>query len=177
MNIERVVVGYLMENCYILDINEKILIIDPGDESKKIIDKIGNREVLGILITHEHFDHIGAVEDLVEKYNCKVYKYGVLNIGENEIGDFKFDVLYMPGHKDDLVCFYFKEDKVMFVGDFIFENSIGRTDLEGGDPLEMKKSLIKILTFEEDFTIYPGHGSQTSLNKERENLKYFALNI
>ena len=83
----------------------------------------------------------------------------------------------MPGHKDDLVCFYFKEDKVMFVGDFIFENSIRRTDLDGGDPLEMKKSLIKILTYEEDFTIYPGHGVQTSLNKERENLKYFALNI
>lgn len=177
MNIQRVVVGYLMENCYILDIDKKVLIIDPGDESKKIIDKIGKREVLGILITHEHFDHIGAVNDLVEKYNCNVYKYGVLNIGENKIGNFKFDVLYMPGHKDDLVCFYFKEDKVMFVGDFIFENSIGRTDLDGGDPLEMKKSLIKILTYEEDFTIYPGHGVQTSLNKERENLKYFALNI
>ena len=51
MNIERVVVGYLMENCYILDIDKKVLIIDPGDESKKIIDKIGKREVLGILIT------------------------------------------------------------------------------------------------------------------------------
>ena len=113
MNIERVVVGYLMENCYILDIDKKVLIIDPGDESKKIIDKIGKREVLGILITHEHFDHIGAVNDLVEKYNCNVYKYGVLNIGENKIGNFKFDVLYMPGHKDDLVCFYFKEDKVI----------------------------------------------------------------
>jgi len=173
MKIDTVKVGYLQENCYILDINNNVLVIDPGDEGDKIITKIGNRNVLGILITHSHFDHIGAIEDLVNKYHCNVYKYKDLNIGINTIGDFKFEVLYMPGHMDDLICFYFKEDNIMFVGDFIFENSIGRTDLEGGNTKEMINSINKILEYKDNITIYPGHGNITSLDKERNTLEYY----
>ncbi len=177
MNIECIRVGYLQENCYILDINNNVLVIDPGDEGNKIIDKIGNRKVLGILITHEHFDHIGAIDDLVNKYNCNVYKYNNLNIGENIIGDFRFDVLYMPGHRDDLVCYYFKKDNIMFVGDFIFEGGIGRTDLEYGNNEEMKDSIDKILKYKEDIIIYPGHGNKTSLDRERDNLNFYKITL
>lgn len=173
MKIECISVGYLQENCYVLDINGNVLVIDPGDEAEKIIEKIGNRKVLGILITHEHFDHIGATDALVSKYNCKVYKYKNLKMGENNIGDFKFECLYMPGHRDDLVCFYFKEDNIMFVGDFIFEDGIGRIDLEFGDNEEMKKSIDKILEYKEDIILYPGHGNKTSLDRERMNLEYY----
>jgi len=173
MNIECISVGYLQENCYILDKNNNVLVIDPGDEEDKLIECIGNRKVLGILITHEHFDHIGAVKPLVDKYKCNVYKYKNMNIGENTIGDFKFEVLYMPGHRDDLICFYFKEDNIMFVGDFIFEGSIGRTDLEYGNNEDMKNSIKKILEYKDNITIYPGHGNKTCLDNERDSLKFF----
>ena len=73
MKINKVVVGYLQENCYILEENNKVIIIDPGDEKDKIIKEIGNKEVVAILITHNHFDHVCALNDLKSKYNVKVY--------------------------------------------------------------------------------------------------------
>ena len=173
MKIDTIKVGYLQENCYILDIGNNVLVIDPGDEGDKIINLIGNRRVVGILITHSHFDHIGAIHDLENFYHCKTYRYKDLKIGENKLEDFKFEVLYMPGHKDDLVCFYFKEENCMFVGDFIFENGIGRTDLEGGNIDDMLESISKILQYKEDIILYPGHGNKTTLNKERETLNYY----
>ena len=69
LKIITVVTGYLEENCYILHNDKDALIIDPGDDSNKIIDAIGNLNVLGILITHYHFDHVGALDDIKSKYN------------------------------------------------------------------------------------------------------------
>ena len=110
MKIEKVVVGNLRCNCYVLSINNQVLVIDPGDDGDKIIKLIGNRKFLGIIITHYHFDHIGAVNDLNSKYNVIVYDKNNLSEGINEIGKFKFEVIYTPGHKDDLITIYFKED-------------------------------------------------------------------
>ena len=73
MKINSVVVGLLEENCYLLEQGEDLLIVDPGDEAGKIIDAIGKRNVHAILITHRHFDHVGALEDLVSKYHVPVY--------------------------------------------------------------------------------------------------------
>ena len=73
MKINRLVVGYLQENCYILEKDNKVLIIDPGDEFDRINNFIKSKEIVGILITHNHFDHIGALKLLVDTYNVKVY--------------------------------------------------------------------------------------------------------
>lgn len=173
MKIEHISVGKLDCNCYILSENNKVLVIDPGDEFKKIDRIIDNRKVVGVIITHHHFDHIGAISDLVSKYKCKVYDKHNLSEGLNKIDNFSFDVIYTPGHKEDSITIYFKEDKVMFCGDFIFKDSIGRCDLEGGDINLMFKSIAKIKKYDRDITLYPGHGIKTTLGYEMDNNIYF----
>lgn len=169
MKVKRIVVGPLEENCYILNIDNNYLIIDPGDESKKILNEIkGN--LLGILITHYHFDHIGALKDILNYKNVPIYDYKSIN-KEVKIMEFCFRIINFPGHKDDLVGFLF--DNKLFSGDFIFEGTIGRTDLPGGNYKEMQESIKKILSFNDDIEIYPGHGPSTKLSSERKNLTYY----
>jgi glyoxylase-like metal-dependent hydrolase (beta-lactamase superfamily II) len=93
--------------------------------------------------------------------------------GENKIGCFSFNVIYTPGHKEDLITIYFKKDKAMFCGDFIFKDSIGRWDLDGGNIKDMFKSIDKIKRYDRDITIYPGHGEKTTLGYEMDNNMYF----
>ena len=173
MNIEVLEVGKFKCNCYLLIKKNKVLIIDPGDDGDKIISRIGNKEVVGIIITHYHFDHIGAIDILRDKYNVFVYDKNNMLEGENQIDDFNFDVIYTPGHKEDAITIYFKEKKLMFCGDFIFRDNIGRCDLPGGDIEMMKESISKIKNYDNDIEIYPGHGSKTNLGYEIENNLYF----
>lgn len=172
MDIKCVVTGYLDENCYVLIKNGTCLVVDPGDDYNKIRDIIGENKVLGVLITHSHVDHIGALRNFLTKRSVKIFKRS--NVFENEylIGDFKFKGIHTPGHSKDSVCFYFEDDKAMFVGDFIFKNSIGRCDLPGGSNADMGESIKKILTYPDDITLYPGHNGITTLGDERKNNPY-----
>lgn len=172
MKIEKIEVGYLQTNCYILVKNNNCLIIDPGDEADKIIAKVGNLNVVGIIITHYHFDHIGALNNIKNKYNVEVYDINNLDEKEYKIDDFIFEVIYTKGHHNTCISIYFKEEKVMFTGDFLFKESIGRTDLETGDILEMKNSLEKIKKYLQDIKIYPGHGETSTLEYEFINNIY-----
>ena len=167
MKIENIKVGDLETNCYILEKNNNVLLIDPGDESNKIIDKIGDRKLIGILITHNHFDHIGCVSDIVNDYKIDVYDNSNLDEGENNISIFKFKVIKTYGHTMDSISFYFDKDKVMFTGDFLFYNTIGRCDLNESREYEMKKSLEKIKLYEDEIAVYPGHGRDTTLGREK----------
>ena len=146
--------------------------IDPGDNFNKIKEEIGANKVLGVLITHSHFDHIGALRNFLTKKSIKIFKRSNLEEKEYNIGDFKFKCIYTPGHSKDSVTFYFEEDKIMFIGDFIFKDSIGRTDLPGGSESEMKDSIKKLLTYNDDITLYPGHYEKTTLGLERRNNIY-----
>ena len=163
MEINIVKVGLLRTNCYILKNNKECLVIDPGDEYDKIEKVIGSSKVVGVIITHHHFDHVGAL-----KYFDKSLILDRNNLEEKEynIGKFKFEVIYTPGHKEDLITLYFKKEKVMFTGDFIFKGTIGRTDLPGSDHEEMLNSLKKISKYDKDIIIYPGHGHSTLLGDE-----------
>lgn len=173
MDIKCVKVGYLECNCYVLIKNNKALVIDPGSEANKIFKLIGDNQLLGIIITHYHFDHIGALDDIKEKYNVNVYdRYNMIE-GDNSIGNFDFEVIYTPGHKEDLITLYFKEYNCMFVGDFIFKDSIGRCDLAGGNMDDMNKSICKIKKYKNDTILYPGHGDKTTLGYEKKNNVYF----
>lgn len=172
MEIKKIVTGYLDENCYILINNNTGLVIDPGDEYNKIKTEIGDVKVLGVLITHSHFDHIGALRNFLTKRSIKIFKKSNLEEKEYQIGDFKFKCLYTPGHSKDSVTFYFEEDKCMFIGDFIFKESIGRCDLPGGSQSEMENSIKNILTYPDDIKLYPGHGEETTLKYEKENNPY-----
>lgn len=173
MKINSVVVGPLEENCYLLEQGEELLIVDPGDEANKIIDVIGKRKVHAILITHRHFDHVGALEDLVSKYHVPVYDRASLEEKQYQIGPFKFQVMFTPGHSSDSVTYYFEEEKVMMVGDFVFYRSIGRTDLETGSMKEMQKSIERLKQYPDDTTLYPGHGPRTLLGSEKRENLYF----
>lgn len=164
MKIDRVVVGDLQTNCYILSIGNKCLVIDPGDEYNKIKEVIGNKNVVGAIVTHNHFDHVGAIN-----YFDNIYDYHNLKEGINNIGEFSFEVIYTPGHTDDSIVIYFKDENVMFVGDFIFKDGVGRTDL-GGNYYDLVSSIKKIAKYDKDIVLYPGHGDSTKLGEEIEKL-------
>ena len=172
MDIKTVVTGYLDENCYLLIKNGTCLVIDPGDDYNDIKKEIGDNKVLGVLITHSHFDHIGALRNFLVKRSIKIFKKSNLEEKEYTIGDFKFKCIYTPGHSKDSVTFYFEEDKAMFPGDFIFNESIGRCDLPGGSEKEMQESIKKILEYPDDIALYPGHNSNTTLGYEKENNQF-----
>ena len=177
MNVKRVVVGPLQTNCYILELDSSVLIIDPGEDFPLIRDSISNDKTIeGVIITHSHFDHIGALNDTLNYYHTKKYDKSNLMEGINNIGLFEFEVIYTEGHYFDSISLYFKHVNMMFVGDFIFKNSIGRVDLEGSSSTDMIKSIRKILTME-NVKIMPGHGFPTTLDDERINLNYFIKDL
>ena len=173
MDVSRVVTGLLDENCYILKKDNTCLVVDPGDDYNKIKKEIGECKVLGILITHSHFDHIGALRNFLTKKSIKIFKKS--NLIENKdysIGTFKFKSIYTPGHSSDSVSFYFEEEKALFVGDFVFKGSIGRCDLPTGSDSDMVNSIDKLKKIQTDITLYPGHYDITTLSDELKNNQY-----
>jgi len=163
MEINRVIVGELQTNCYILSMGNKCLVIDPGDEYNKIKACINDKEVVCVIVTHYHFDHIGAL-----KYFDKSLILDRSNLEEKEynIEGFIFEIIYTPGHKEDCITIYFKKDKVMFTGDFIFKGTFGRTDLPGGSDIDTLNSLNKMKKYDKGIIIYPGHNDETILGNE-----------
>lgn len=163
MNIETIKVGELETNCYILSKDNKCLIIDPGDEYYKIAKALGDKDVIGCLVTHFHIDHIGALEEILYKYDIGVNK-------ENNL--FKYEIIETPGHTFDSKTFYFKDENIMFDGDFIFKDGIGRTDLGGSDK-DMQNSLKMISEYDENIILYPGHGPSTTLKEEKKHFNMY----
>ena len=164
MKVDTVVVGELDTNCYLLDIDNEVVIIDPGDDFIKIKERIGNRKVVGVLLTHFHFDHIGALEEVLSYYNLEINK-----VNSNK---FKYEIIETPGHTNESKTYYFKNDNIMFVGDFIFKDGIGRTDL-GGNNRDMINSLKLISKYPDNTILYTGHGEKTTLKEEKNNFKYY----
>lgn len=175
MDIKCVVTGYLDENCYLLIKDGNCLVVDPGDNFIKIKEAIGDNKVLGVLITHSHVDHIGALRNFLTKRSIKIFKRSNLEEKEYSIGDFKFKCIHTPGHSKDSVTFYFEEENCMFIGDFIFKDSIGRTDLPGGSDSEMKDSIKKILNYDDSIKLYPGHNEFTTLGDEKKNNQFLQI--
>jgi len=146
------------------------MVIDPGDDFYKIKPFLEGKMVVATLITHGHDDHNSAAFNFE-----KIYDYNNLQEGINKIGLFEFEVIYTPGHTKDSITFYFKNDGIMFTGDFLFKGTVGRMDFEGGSTFDMKESLIKISKYP-NVKVYPGHGDFTTLEYEKENNIYF-LNL
>ena len=194
MEIHELVVGPLKTNCYIVtsDMNHAV-IIDPGFDAEKIAAKI--RELGAkpkfMLLTHGHFDHIGAVNALKKTFpemksvilaedEDICLNPGLIN---NEIGvvtkpdmlfadgdivkldDLDFKFMATPGHTKGCACIIV-EDKI-FTGDTLFSRGYGRTDLYGGSTRDMKMSLKKIGAIEGDYEIYPAHGPHSTLKAEK----------
>lgn len=172
MEVRKIVTGPLEENCYVLKANHTCLVIDPGDDANLIKEQIEGDKVLAVLLTHSHFDHIGALRDIIGKKNIPILKGRILEEKEYNYGDFCFQVIKTPGHSNDSVTFYFKDDNIMFTGDFLFKESIGRCDLPTGSLNEMKESLEKIKNYSDEISLYPGHGENSNLGYEKETNPY-----
>lgn len=201
MILEKIVVGSYMVNCYLTGDSDtkEIIIIDPGFSSDKIIDTIEKKGLIpvGIVLTHGHGDHIGAVEELISKYKVPLYvnkfddelilgssssftkmmfgkeiilkadKY--LNEGDMlTVGKMEYEVLHTPGHTKGGICLVC--ENVIFTGDTLFRGSIGRTDFPGGSYEEIINSIkTKLLKYPDETKLYPGHNESSTIEYEKKN--------
>ncbi|WP_010096983.1 MBL fold metallo-hydrolase [Ornithinibacillus scapharcae] len=191
--------GPLGTNCYIVYHDKEALIIDPGAEGEKLVDWLTKQELepLAILLTHAHFDHIGAVDHLRNHYAIPVYMHEaeqdwlesptlngselfigngisttrpdyLLEHGHSSIGTFDFEVMYTPGHSPGSISFLFRDDNLIISGDVLFNQGIGRTDLTGGDYHVLQDSIRnKLYKLPNELIVYPGHGPQTTIGVEK----------
>jgi hydroxyacylglutathione hydrolase len=201
-------VGPVAENTYLFrrDGSDSALIVDPGDEADKLLGAIDALDVTleGILLTHTHFDHVGAVAPVANATGAEVWVpekeafvladinsfvpwpgFGpfesydaehTLAGGERlELAGFEIDVLFTPGHSPGHVTFSIPDEEAVFSGDVLFQGSVGRTDLPGGDwgtLLESLRTLVEALPAET--AVYPGHMGITSLGAERATNPFLA---
>lgn len=174
MEIKKIDVGPLETNCYLVTSDNEALVIDPGDEPEKILAEIKKTKakVKYIILTHYHFDHVLAAQELKNKTGATILIHekdkdfldfsADRYLKENEeikIGQKALKVIHSPGHTKGSICLL--GDNEIFVGDLIFEEGYGKTDLEGGSGEEMSESFKKIKElFEKNKNLicYPGHG-------------------
>ncbi|MDR1614315.1 MAG: MBL fold metallo-hydrolase [Campylobacteraceae bacterium] len=185
--------GVLETNCYIIWLPEGEIIIDPGmDAAEWVIENVQNP--IAIFNTHGHFDHVWSNCELQTKLKIPLYTpkpdifmllndpfgYGMdssvpdFEVKEDEkfeIGGTEVEFLHFPGHTPG--CSAIKIDGALFSGDFIFKNSIGRTDFPYSSPKDMKKSILKFLKIKENLKIYPGHGESTTVKAEQKSLPFW----
>lgn len=173
MNVKIIQVGNLDTNCYILEKEGFALVIDPGDNFLSIQKQIGNNQLLGVLITHRHPDHIGALSDLLNLYSVPLFEQKTVEEKKYEVGPFRFTVIFTPGHTSDSISFYFEDYLLLFSGDFLFKNTIGRTDMPTGSMEQMQCSIEKIKTYSDRIKVHPGHGESTKLGIEKEQNPFF----
>ena len=169
MEIKKLKVGYLRTNCYILIDKSDAIVIDPGDEYEKIKYEIKGLNLKALLVTHYHFDHVGALNNFK---NIEIYDYKSIN-KKIKINNFEFEIIETKGHTSDSVSFYFKKENKLFSGDFLFQHTIGRTDLETSKYKDILKSIEKIKKYPVNTEIYPGHGNNSILKDEIENNPFF----
>ena len=197
MHIKIQPMGMTQTNCYIVTVDGKDLITDPGmDASKWVLDNVTNP--VAILNTHGHFDHVWSNAELKEKLKIPLYcpkedsfmlikcplgqptppstpNYEV--VGDEALKIKGIDVQYrlFAGHTPGCSIIQIKD--VWFSGDFLFEQSIGRWDFPFSDAKEMVKSLEKAMKIEDDYTVYPGHGLSTTLKAEQKIMSYWAKQV
>ena len=190
MLIKTLTVGQLEENCYVVT-NEKTLecvVIDPGDESNTILDYIESNSLKcrAVMLTHGHFDHVGAAGAVIEETGARVYMNSrddsrgkifrlPFSLPEGGVcyddGDIieeaglRFEIIATPGHTPGSVTI--KCENALFTGDTLFRGSCGRVDLEGSVPEDEMLSLKRLCALEGDYEVYPGHMDSTTLERER----------
>lgn len=165
MQIEILKLGYLDTNCYLLKREKEVIIIDPADNADLIKKACAGYKVVGILVTHYHPDHVGALGELEKNYEITHNSF--------DIPSYNFDVINTPGHTTDSISFYFPKENILFSGDFIFYGTIGRYDFPESSIEQMQESLNKISTYPDDIIVYPGHGPSTILGREKEYFKRY----
>jgi hydroxyacylglutathione hydrolase len=189
-------VGPLAENCWVIEEGGRAIVVDPGDEADRLIEALEDLTVEAILLTHTHFDHVGAVAPMARHTGAPVYcpateafilkdinayvfpGYGpyepydpeqTLDGGEHlTLAGLDIDVLFTPGHSPGHVSFSIPDHALLLSGDVLFQGSIGRTDLPGGDHERLMESIADLLdALPDDTRVLPGHMGVTTLGRER----------
>ena len=203
MDVRGLTVGPVQENCFVAkpDGGDRAIIVDPGDEAERILQTVEalGAQVEAILLTHTHFDHIGAVAPLARATGAPVYcpelethvladvmsyvpwpGFGpyesyeadhTVTGGERlQLAGFDIDVLFVPGHSPGHVAYSIPDEQTLFSGDVLFQGSIGRTDLPGGDMQTLLASIDELLrTLPDETRVHPGHMGMTTLGRERQS--------
>lgn len=204
MKIEIFTVGPFAENTYLLIKERKAVLIDPGffnpEEFRSFKETLvaSGAEMLGIVLTHAHIDHVLGIKRVLDEYPVPVYmNHSDLQVWNNlpnqaamfgftlqdfdfipdplpdqgnfELAPFQFEILYTPGHSPDHVSLYFKKEDVLIAGDVLFRESIGRTDLYRGN-FELLATSIreKLYPLPDRTVVYPGHGPETTIGHEKK---------
>ena len=193
LKIHTLTLGLYQTNTYIIhEENAKsCCIIDPGYQPRTILEKVSSLglNVEAILLTHGHFDHVGAVKELAADTGCRVFLcvadrampammtagklYYTDAYGEGDVlnlSGLTIHVLHTPGHTPGSVCLLC--DDHLLSGDTLFAGSCGRTDLPGGDYIFLRRSLKRLAALETDVQIFPGHGESTTLSREKQYNPY-----
>jgi hydroxyacylglutathione hydrolase len=208
LDVRMLTVGQIAENCFLLrrEGSDRALIVDPGEESERIlaaVDETG-ATVEAILITHCHFDHIGAVAPVAAATGAPVYcprievpllsdimafvpypgfgPYESYEADETvaggetlELAGLKLDVIFTPGHSPGHVSYSVRGEDTIFSGDVLFRGSVGRVDLPGGDGPTLMRSIETLLgSHGPDTAVYPGHMATTTLGAERASNPFLA---
>lgn len=193
-------VGSFEVNCSILSVDGKAWIVDPGADAQRIAALVEKNSLApgGILLTHAHFDHIGAVGALQKLWpDLKVYMHpadvpaidhpfnqfppdyppvpkpaNILPAAENPVAQ----TIETPGHTPGGVCYYLPDEKLLFSGDTLFAGSVGRTDFPGGSMPALRASLAKLKALPDDTRVVPGHGGATTIGAEKRRNPFMQAN-
>lgn len=204
MRISRIVVGALETNCYVISCDEtgEAVVVDPGAEPERVLRATGGLEVVAIVDTHGHYDHVGANGQVKEATGAEVWIHpsdagmltdGNLNgsaeflgapltvppadrfLGEGKVkfGNLEVEVIHTPGHSPGSVSLFLEGH--LFCGDLLFRGSVGRWDLPGGSFGELMSSIAeKLLPLGDDVVVHPGHGPETKIGWERRYNPFLA---
>ncbi len=204
LDVEMFTVGAVQENCFLVrrggDVaRQRAVIVDPGEEAPRLLAAIEDADVTldAILLTHTHFDHVGAVAPVARATGAPVYcpqlevpvlqdvmafvpwpgfgpyeswdpEHTVAGGETLELAGLTFDVIFTPGHSPGHVTYAVRGEAALFSGDVLFQDSVGRTDLPGGDGPTLMRSIASLLErFEDDTVVFPGHMGVTTLGRER----------
>lgn len=187
LEIQILLLGAYQTNCYIAwgEDSDECIVIDPGYAPEQVLleaEDLG-KKIAAVLLTHGHFDHVGGVRGIAEKLGCPVYLheqelsqpesmtagplYYTNTYGEGDIlqvAGLSLRVLHTPGHTPGSVCLL--SEDILFAGDTLFQNSIGRTDFPGGSFAQMEKSLGRLKVLPGNLKVFPGHGPATTIAEE-----------
>lgn len=193
MKIHTMALGDYGTNCYVIhdEASKSCCVIDPGYEARTILNYLDQNGLMleAILLTHGHFDHVGAVKDLAAETDCEVYisaedlslppmiTNGRLYYTQTydlttplNLAGLTIRVIPTPGHTPGSVCLL--TENTLFSGDTLFAGSCGRTDLPGGNWQQITASLKKLAALPGNYPVYPGHGGSTTLDRERQSNPY-----